>query len=118
MARAADAEVERPRRSHGAGFFRNRPIPLSLSWREATSTSWLREVTVVAPAETLDFRGHAIMLEATEEILAKKLFFSGGAAQTAGRVRPRCSARDFSVMRRTRDRRRRAETRPSADATA
>jgi hypothetical protein len=32
-------------------------------------------VTGVAPKETLDFRGRTIMLEATEEILAKKLFF-------------------------------------------
>ena len=32
-------------------------------------------VTGVAPNETLDFRGRTIMLEATEEILAKKLFF-------------------------------------------
>jgi hypothetical protein len=32
-------------------------------------------VTGVAPRETLDFHGRAIMLEATEEILAKKLFF-------------------------------------------
>jgi len=32
-------------------------------------------VTGVAPSETLDFGGRAILLEATEEILAKKLFF-------------------------------------------
>jgi Nucleotidyl transferase AbiEii toxin, Type IV TA system len=32
-------------------------------------------VTGVAPREMLDFHGRAIMLEATEEILAKKLFF-------------------------------------------
>ncbi len=32
-------------------------------------------VTGVAPNETLEFHGRAIMLEATEEILAKKLFF-------------------------------------------
>jgi hypothetical protein len=32
-------------------------------------------VTGVAPKETLDFRGREILLEATEEILAKKLFF-------------------------------------------
>jgi hypothetical protein len=32
-------------------------------------------VTGVEPAETLDFGGRRIMLEATEEILAKKLFF-------------------------------------------
>jgi Nucleotidyl transferase AbiEii toxin, Type IV TA system len=34
-------------------------------------------VSGVAPAEALDFRGRTIMLEATEEILAKKLFFRG-----------------------------------------
>jgi hypothetical protein len=32
-------------------------------------------VTGVAPSETLDFHGHEILLEATEEILAKKLYF-------------------------------------------
>jgi hypothetical protein len=32
-------------------------------------------VTGVAPSETLDFGGREILLEATEEILAKKLFF-------------------------------------------
>jgi hypothetical protein len=32
-------------------------------------------VTGVAPEEKLDFRGRTIMLEATEEILAKKLFY-------------------------------------------
>jgi Nucleotidyl transferase AbiEii toxin, Type IV TA system len=32
-------------------------------------------VTDAAPRETLDFDGHTIMLEATEEILAKKLFY-------------------------------------------
>ena len=32
-------------------------------------------VTGVAPEETLDFRGREILLEATEEILAKKLFY-------------------------------------------
>lgn len=32
-------------------------------------------VTGVAPSETLDFDGREILLEATEEILAKKLFF-------------------------------------------
>jgi hypothetical protein len=32
-------------------------------------------VTGAAPTETLDFHGRAIMLEATEEILAKKLFY-------------------------------------------
>lgn len=32
-------------------------------------------VTDVAPRETLNFDGHTIMLEATEEILAKKLFY-------------------------------------------
>ena len=32
-------------------------------------------VTGVAPEETLDFRGREILLEATEEILAKKPFF-------------------------------------------
>ena len=35
-------------------------------------------VTGVAPEETLDFRGHAIALETTEEILAKKLFYRAG----------------------------------------
>lgn len=32
-------------------------------------------VTGVEPTETLDFGGRNVMLEATEEILAKKLFF-------------------------------------------
>ena len=32
-------------------------------------------VTGVAPNETLEFRGRTLMLEATEEILAKKLFY-------------------------------------------
>jgi hypothetical protein len=35
-------------------------------------------VTGIAPNERLDFRGHAIALEATEEILAKKLFYRAG----------------------------------------
>ena len=53
-------------------------------------------VTGVEPTETLDFGGRNVMLEATEEILAKKLFFRAALIKTAGRVRPRCSAREFS----------------------
>src|SRR5262249_36890079 len=54
---------------------RSRPTRSSSSCHQAISTSWSRgSVTGVAPSATLDFRGRTIALEATEEILAKKLF--------------------------------------------
>ena len=66
-------------------------------------------VTGVAPRETLDFGGRDILLEATEEILAKKLFFR------AACLKPR-DVFDLVAVHRSsrrggsRDRRRRAES--------